>query len=95
MIKQFEIVGKSRIGIITFSDEARIEIPFGSILGRSGLFKTDSTYRERISQIKANPNGFTRRTDLALKKAIELFYNGRRQVPKALILLEHGGIIGM
>ncbi|XP_066913047.1 uncharacterized protein [Clytia hemisphaerica] len=94
LIKQFEVVGKSRIGIITYSNEARIEIPFGGILGRSGLFKTETTYKERLSQIQPNPNGFQRRTDLALNKAIELFYNGRRQVPKALIVLEHGGIIG-
>ena len=94
LIKHFEVGGISRIGIITFSNEARIEIPFGAILGRPGLFKSDSTYLERISQIHADPNGFTRRTDLALNKAMELFRGGRRQVPKALILLEHGGIIG-
>jgi len=94
LIKQFEAVGKSRIGIISFSNEARIEIPFGGILGKSGLFKTDTTYAERISKVHPNKDGFQRRTDLAFDKAMELFRSGRRGVPKAFILIEHGGIIG-
>ena len=94
LIKQFEAVGKSRVGIISFSNEARIEIPFGGILGKSGLFKTDTTYAERISKIHANKEGFQRRTDLAFDKAMELFGSGRRGVPKAFIMIEHGGIVG-
>lgn len=86
-VDRIVLAGHTRLAVIQFDSIAKVVIPFG-------LYNDGPAMKQHINKLVADPYG-RRRTDAALEMARErLFAVARPGVPRILIVLEHGKIVG-